>query len=183
MARTYKKRSKKMSKKSHKKMPKKMPKKMSKKMSKKMHRHRRKNTAGVLEDVPFGYNRFYPDDTCNLCLEELGTGDNVTRICCGHHLHTECLNRYKTFNNTECPKCRRKDCPEFQVNNAVVNNHELIRELVVRHATDLPTELATSENIERLINAGLINFIDRHQAMSAERINNILTSADTILCT
>ena len=152
MARTYKKRSKKICKKRSKKMCKKMSKKMPKKMSKKMLRYRRKITGRG----PFDRTKPpEPTDICYMCQDVLDDLTTVTLICCGHHLHTTCLNDLKNsqaFNNPNNRKCGmcRKNCLQFQ-QTITVNDEVIIKNVELIMGKYLPTELATQENIDRMI--------------------------------
>ena len=99
---------------------------------------------------------------CTICLEKNLVKSKVAPISCGHGLHKQCLDDllkskpFETLSNRRCPMCR-KPGPEFQViperpdNNAVLERQ--IREILEAFVETqyLPRELATPENINRLI--------------------------------
>lgn len=99
---------------------------------------------------------------CTICLEKNLVKSKVAPISCGHGLHKQCLDDllkskpFEILSNRRCPMCR-KPGPEFQViperpdNNAVLERQ--IREILEAFVETqyLPRELATPENINKLI--------------------------------
>jgi len=47
-------------------------------------------------------------DTCSVCLEKLGTKDEVARVSCGHHFHAGCIDKWWHTGKCRCPLCRAK---------------------------------------------------------------------------
>lgn len=49
-------------------------------------------------------------DKCSICLDDFEDGSRVTKLPCGHHYHSACIERYFS----ECPRCPccRKDIRE-----------------------------------------------------------------------
>ena len=101
-------------------------------------------------------------DDCTICLEKNRVRSKVAPISCGHGLHKQCLDDllkskpFETLSNRKCPMCRNPG-PEFQViperpdEDAVLERQ--IREILEAFVENqyLPRELATPENITRLI--------------------------------
>jgi hypothetical protein len=51
---------------------------------------------------------FDATETCSICLGELGEGDNLGALPCGHkHFHKKCIDDWmRISNNKSCPICR-----------------------------------------------------------------------------
>lgn len=47
-------------------------------------------------------------EICSICLEELGEGDSLGSLPCGHkHFHKKCIDEWiRISNNNSCPICR-----------------------------------------------------------------------------
>lgn len=58
--------------------------------------------------IPF---KVYDDDTCPICLDDMGTGKCY--ISCGHTFHVQCINRhYDTRKHYKCPMCSKNNVLE-----------------------------------------------------------------------
>ena len=51
---------------------------------------------------------FDATETCSICLEELGEGESLGSLPCGHkHFHKKCIDEWMQIsNNNSCPICR-----------------------------------------------------------------------------
>ena len=47
-------------------------------------------------------------EKCNICLDDMGLGDDVLKLDCDHLYHYNCINEYLTKYNYKCPCCRKE---------------------------------------------------------------------------
>lgn len=45
-------------------------------------------------------------ETCSICLDDVVNIENISKLSCGHHFHTNCI-RQCLERNLRCPLCRR----------------------------------------------------------------------------
>ena len=46
-------------------------------------------------------------DSCSVCLEKLGTKDEVAVVKCGHKFHAGCIDKWRQMDKCRCPMCRK----------------------------------------------------------------------------
>lgn len=82
-------------------------------------------------------------DTCSICLDKVGVGDDTSRLECGHSYHSSCI--YKWLErDSRCPMCR-KDTRE-RVNMTLYYDNE----------EDIEPEGEILERMRQLNQAGLV---------------------------
>lgn len=45
-------------------------------------------------------------ETCSICIEDVVNVESTSKLCCGHHFHTNCI-KLCLKRNRKCPLCRR----------------------------------------------------------------------------
>jgi len=56
---------------------------------------------------PQRHGRANEDKDCCICLDELGEGELIRMLPCGHEYHTPCIDRWLTTQQHQCPICKR----------------------------------------------------------------------------
>jgi len=67
----------------------------------------RKRQLGSIDTALFSVKMNLNEKQCVICLEEFEEGTNLKRLCCNHHYHAGCIDKW-LVQNGKCPLCNSK---------------------------------------------------------------------------
>jgi hypothetical protein len=59
-----------------------------------------------LEKIRVGSEDIYPNNKCNICLDDFCCGNTLVKLNCKHLFHNDCIKTWLTTQSKKCPVCR-----------------------------------------------------------------------------